>query len=138
MNQPINLGEQLASMKTMLDRLSLENAEKDAKIKNQYERIADLTKKLEKQPLEACNKGSQSKESDNEPNHSEDPDKKTRLKKYSSLCSLSIEQIQSLVADAVKYQLGEGSFRTHHYSKPYIKRIAALKMPVGYQPQKFH
>jgi len=51
---------------------------------------------------------------------------------------LSIEQIQSLVADAVKFQLREGSFKTDHYSKPYTKRIASLKMPLGYQPPKFH
>jgi len=51
---------------------------------------------------------------------------------------LSIEQIQSLVADAVKFQLREGSFKTYHYSKPYTKRIATLKMPLGYEPSKFH
>jgi len=42
-----------------------------------------------------------------------------------------------LVADAVKFQLGEG-FRTRHYSKPYVKRIAALEMLLGYQPPKFY
>jgi len=51
---------------------------------------------------------------------------------------LSIEKIRSLVADALKFQLGEGSFKTNHYSKPYTKRIIALKMPLGYQPPKFH
>jgi len=51
---------------------------------------------------------------------------------------LLIEKIQSLVADEVKLQLGEGSFRTHHYSKPYAKIIKAIKMPFGYQPPKFH
>ena len=51
---------------------------------------------------------------------------------------LSIEQIQSLVVDAVKFQLGEGSFKPDHYSKPYTKRIVALKMSIGYQPPKFH
>jgi len=54
------------------------------------------------------------------------------------LRSLSIEQIQRSVVDAVKFQLGEGSFRTRHYSKPYTKRIVALKMPLGYHPPKFH
>jgi len=43
-----------------------------------------------------------------------------------------------LVADVVKFQLGEGSFKTDHYNKPYTKRIAALKMPLGYQPRKLH
>jgi len=76
----------------------------------------------------------QSKES----NHSEYSDKEHKLKKDSSLRSLSINQIQSLVDDAVKFQLGERSFRTYHYSKPYTKRIAALKMPLRYQPPIFH
>jgi len=97
-----------------------------------------LTKKLEKRPLEACNKGSRSKESNKELNHSEYSNKEHKLKKDSSLRSLSIEQIQSLVANAVKFQLGEGSLKTRHYSKPYTKRITALKMPLGYEPPKFH
>jgi len=59
-------------MKATLEWLSKENAEKDDKIKRQNKRIIDLTKKLEKQPLEASNKGSRSKESDEESNHSQD------------------------------------------------------------------
>jgi len=47
MDQAINLEEQLTSMKAMLERLSKENAEKDAKIKHQNKRITDLTKKLQ-------------------------------------------------------------------------------------------
>jgi len=35
MDQAINMEEQLASVKTMLERLSKENVEKDAKIKHQ-------------------------------------------------------------------------------------------------------
>ena len=46
MDQAIKLEEQLASMKAMLERLSKENAEKDAKIKHQNERIADLIKEV--------------------------------------------------------------------------------------------
>jgi len=91
MNQAINLEEQLASMKATLERLCKENAEKNAKIKHKNERIADLTKKLEKQPFEACNKGSQSKELNKESKHSENSNKEHKLKKDSSLRSLSIE-----------------------------------------------
>ena len=74
MNQAVNLEEQLASMKVILERLSKENAEKDAQIKHpkKKEQIIDLTKKLEKRPLETFNKGSQSEESDKESNHNED------------------------------------------------------------------
>jgi len=49
-----------------------------------------------------------------------------------------MEQIQNLIANLVKAQLGEGSCKTHLYMKRYTKRIAALKMPLGYQPLKFH
>ena len=79
MNQAINLEEQLASMNPTLERLCKENAEKDAKLKHQNERIANLTKKLEKQAFGACNKGSQSKESDKESNHNEDSDQEHKL-----------------------------------------------------------
>jgi len=51
---------------------------------------------------------------------------------------MSVEQIQSLIADAVKTYLERGSHKIHRYSKPYTKRIYALRMPQGFQPQKFH
>ena len=66
-------------------------------------KITNLTKKLDKRPLEACNKGSRSKESHKESNHNKYSNKEHKLKKDSSLRSLSIDQIQSLVADAVKF-----------------------------------
>ena len=137
MDQAINLKEQLASMKAMMERLCKESAQKDAQIKRQNKRIADLTKKLEKRPIEASNKCSSAEESDAESNHSQDSIEEHKSKKDSSLHLLSTEQIQSLVADAVKFQLGEGSFKTHHYSRSYTKRIVALKMLLGYQPPKF-
>ena len=114
MNKAINLEEQLASMKVMLERLSKENAKKDAKIRHHNKQIINLTKKLEKWPLEASNKGSQSKESDKESNHSEDSDEEHKSKKESFFHLLSIEQIQSLVVDAMRLQLGEGP--CSHYS----------------------
>jgi len=43
-------------MKATVDRLLKESAEKDAQIKRQNKQIANLTKKLEKQPIEASNK----------------------------------------------------------------------------------
>ena len=55
-----------------------------------------------------------------------------------SLGSMSVEQIQSLIANAVKAQLGEESYKTHLHTKPYTKRIDALHMPRGYQPPKFN
>jgi len=60
------------------------------------------------------------------------------VRKDRSLGSMSIEQIHSLIANAVKAQLGGGSYKTHLYTKPYTKRIDALSMPCGYQPPKFN
>jgi len=48
--------------------------------------------------------------------------------------SMTIEQIQDLIANAVKAQLGECSRKTYLYTKPYTKRVDALCMPHGYQP----
>jgi len=50
---------------------------------------------------------------------------------------MTIEQIQYLIANVVKAKLGGGSRRTHLYTKPYTKRVDALRMPPGYQPPKF-
>jgi len=50
---------------------------------------------------------------------------------------MTIKQIQDLVANAVKLQLGGGAHITHLYTKPYTKRVDALYIPHGYQPPKF-
>jgi len=133
-----NLEEQLASIKATLDRLSKESAEKEAQIKCQNDQIAELTKRLEKKFSEASNKGSGAEDSGKESHHSEDSDNNRKSKKGCSLGSMSVEQIQSLVANAVKVQLGGGSHKTTLYTKPYTKRIDALRMPHGYQPPKFN
>ena len=48
------------------------------------------------------------------------------------------EQIQSLIVNVVKAQLGEGSRKANLYTKPYTKRIDLLRVPYGYQPPKFN
>jgi len=50
---------------------------------------------------------------------------------------MNIEQIQGFIANAVKAQLGEGSCRALLYTKPYTKRVDALRIPHSYQPPKF-
>jgi len=42
------------------------------------------------------------------------------------------ERIQYLIENAVEAQLGEGTHRTHVYTKPYNKRVDALRMAHGY------
>ena len=93
-----------------------------------------MKKKLEKRSSKASNKGLGGKDSDKESNHNKESDNEPNPKND----SMSIEQIQNLIADAVKTHLQGGSHKTHRYSKPYTKRIDALRMPQGFQPPKFH
>jgi len=133
-----SIEEQLASMKVTLDRLLKGSVGKDAQIKRQGRQVAILTKKLEKRPIEASNKCSDAEDSDDVSNHNEKSENERKSKKDHSLGSMSVEQIQSLIANAVKAQLGEESCKTHLYTKPYTKRIDALRMPRDYQPPKFN
>ena len=96
--------------------------------------ITYLKKKLEKRLSEASNKGSSSEDSNKESNRNKKSDDEPNPKND----SMSIELIQNLIADVVKTHLQGGSHRTHRYSKPYTKRIDALRMPQGFQPPKFH
>ena len=89
-------------MKAPLDRISKENVKKDAQIKRQSKQIADLTKKLGNLMFEAFNKCSSNEDSGKESNHSKEFDDGCKLKTDSSLSLMSIEQIQNLIAKAVK------------------------------------
>ncbi|KAM1044841.1 hypothetical protein ACFX2I_035808 [Malus domestica] len=51
--------------------------------------------------------------------------------------SLFIQQLQKMIASTVKAQYEGSSNTSGLYSKPYSKKIDALKMPRGYQPPKF-
>jgi len=119
-------------MKATLDKLLKESVEKDAQIKHQSRQIAKLTKKLEKRPIKASNKCSDAEDPDDESNEKSNNERKSENDHF--LSSMSIEQIQSLIANAVKAQLGEESYETHLYTK----RIDALRMPRSYQPPKFN
>jgi len=55
------------------------------------------------------------------------------LENGGSPCLMTIEQIQYLIANAVKIQLGGDERKTHLYTK----RVDVLHMPCGYQPSKF-
>ncbi|KAM1180103.1 hypothetical protein ACFX2G_019608 [Malus domestica] len=51
--------------------------------------------------------------------------------------SLSIQQLQEMITNTIKAQYEGISHDSVLYSKPYSKKIDALKMPRGYQPPKF-
>ncbi|XP_012830541.1 PREDICTED: uncharacterized protein LOC105951637 [Erythranthe guttata] len=53
-----------------------------------------------------------------------------------SVATLSVQQLQEMIANTIKAQSGGPSQVSPMYSKPYTKRIDALRMPAGYQPPK--
>ncbi|KAI5312466.1 hypothetical protein L3X38_041639 [Prunus dulcis] len=54
-----------------------------------------------------------------------------------SVGSLSVQQLQDMIANTIRVQYGARSRDTLMYSKPYTRRIDNLRMPTGYQPPKF-
>ena len=56
------LEKKMANIKIILEKLTRESAEKGAHIKFQEEKIAKLTKKLEKQSAQSCLKDSESED----------------------------------------------------------------------------
>ena len=62
-----NLEEEMAAMRAMLELLIKESEEKEALIKLQEEKIAKLTRKLEKQPTRSLAKSSESEEEERSP-----------------------------------------------------------------------
>ncbi|XP_021753744.1 uncharacterized protein LOC110719148 [Chenopodium quinoa] len=52
--------------------------------------------------------------------------------------SITVEQVQAMISNTVKSQLGGGgSYNSRRYVKPYTRRIDKLKMPFVYQPPNF-
>ncbi|KAH7861560.1 hypothetical protein Vadar_027729 [Vaccinium darrowii] len=54
-----------------------------------------------------------------------------------SIASLSIQQLQDMIASTIRAQYGGPPQNAFTYSKPYTKHIDCFRMPVGYQPPKF-
>ena len=89
-------------------------------------------------PTEASNKCSYAEDFDKESNHNEESDNERKAKKDCFLGFIYVDQVQNLIANAVKAQLGGESRKTHLYTKPYTMRINTLRMPHGYRPSKFN
>ncbi|TYJ96836.1 ty3-gypsy retrotransposon protein [Cucumis melo var. makuwa] len=53
------------------------------------------------------------------------------------VASLSVQQVQDMIANSIRAQYGGPLQTSFMYSKPYTKRIDNLKMPLEYQPLKF-
>ncbi|KAM2144280.1 hypothetical protein ACFX1R_047981 [Malus domestica] len=129
-----SIDEQLAQMNEAIARLTRTVEEKDLQ-------IAALVNRLEAQdgdkpdpeddPLKGGAGGDEEppvKKIDGKP----EPDQAAAL-----MGSLSIQQLQEMITNTIKAQYEGSSHTSLFYSKPYSKRIDALKMPRGYQPPKF-
>ena len=133
----------MAAMKAMLERLVKESEEREVRITVLEEKITRLTKKMEKWPTRSSTKNSESEDEEKASIQSEHSDEKIHSKKggqfknNGSPSSMTAEQIQQLVANAVKAQLGGNVHKTHLYTKPYTKTVDALYMSRGYQSPKF-
>ncbi|KAA0036102.1 ty3-gypsy retrotransposon protein [Cucumis melo var. makuwa] len=54
-----------------------------------------------------------------------------------SVASLSVQQLQDMIANSIRAQFGGSPQTSFMYSKPYTKRIDNFRMLLGYQPPKF-
>jgi len=127
-----NLEEEMAAMKAMLEWLVKENEENEACIKLHEEKIDRLTRKLEKRPAWSLEKSSESEEEGKTFVQSKTFDEEVHSKKGNKLKNdgspnlMTVEQIEDLIANVVKAQLGGAVHKTHLYTNPYTKKVDAL------------
>ncbi|KAK2980373.1 hypothetical protein RJ640_014546 [Escallonia rubra] len=130
--------EQLAAMSHAIENLTKTVEEKDLQ-------IANLMNKLESKKSEESKSGDMddADEALKQVDTNEHPDASTsggyknKESKFISTASLSIQQLQEMIANTIKAQYGGPSRDNLMYSKPYTKSIDNMRMPAGYQPPKF-
>ncbi|KAM1396457.1 hypothetical protein ACFX2I_014150 [Malus domestica] len=118
-----SIDEQLAQMNEAIARLTRTVEEKDLQ-------IAALVNRLEPQDDENPNPEDEPQVEKNDAKP--EPDQTAAL-----MGSLSIQQLQKMITNTIKAQYEGSSNTSGLYSKPYSKKIDALRMPRGYQPPKF-
>ncbi|KAM1815644.1 hypothetical protein ACFX12_000135 [Malus domestica] len=118
-----SIKEQLAQMNEAIARLTQTVEEKDLQ-------IAALVSRLE--PHDSENPNPEDEPTVERIDVKPEPDQEAAL-----MGSLSIQQLQEMIASTVKAQYERSSNTFGLYSKPYSMKIDALKMPRGYQPPKF-
>ncbi|KAM1457443.1 hypothetical protein ACFX2I_034609 [Malus domestica] len=129
-----SIDEQLAHMNEAIARLTLIVEEKD-------QQIAALVNQLDVKPDVKIEQGDDSVKKENDEDE-EPPVEKIDVKPEPGqaaafMGSLSIQQLQEMITNTIKAQYEGSSHTSSFYSKPYSKKIDALKMPMGYQPPKF-
>ncbi|KAM2397275.1 hypothetical protein EV1_033696 [Malus domestica] len=129
-----SIEEQLAQMNEAIARLTWTVEEKNLQITaliNQLDAKPDMKVEPGVNPLKKEN------DEDEEP-PVEKVDVKLEPDQVAALMgSLSIQHLQEMITNTTKAQYEGSSHTSLFYSKPYSKKIDALKMPRGYQPPKF-
>ncbi|VVA41101.1 PREDICTED: retrotransposon, partial [Prunus dulcis] len=135
----MSIEEQLAHMSEAVTKLTKMVEEKDAQIasliNNKWEGHQD------KEPVQDAHKKGphhEAESSEKRLGHETESGEKPHGKgDAASVGSLSVQQLQDMIANTIRVQYGAPSRDTLMYSKPYTKRIDNLRMPTGYQPPKF-
>ncbi|KAM1760240.1 hypothetical protein ACFX12_003132 [Malus domestica] len=126
--------EQLAQMNEAIARLTRIVEEK-------YLQIAALVSRLEPQDDENPdpeNDPLKRRDDEEDEPQVEKNDVKPKPDQAAALMgSLSIQQLQEMITNTIKAQYEGSSNTSGLYSKPYSKKIDALRMSRGYQPPKF-
>ncbi|KAM1702153.1 hypothetical protein PS2_027067 [Malus domestica] len=129
-----SIDEQLAHRNEAIARLTRIVEEKD-------QQIAALVNQLDVKPDVKIEQGDDSVKKENDEDEGppvEKIDVKPKPSQATALTrSLSIQQLQEMIASTIKAQYEGNSHDSVLYSKPYSKKIDALKMLRGYQPPKF-
>ncbi|KAM1738673.1 hypothetical protein ACFX11_014468 [Malus domestica] len=126
-----SIEEQMAQMNEAIARLTRIVEEKDLQIVVLVSRLEpqdDENPDPENDPLKR-------RDDEEDKPQVEKNDVKTEPDQAAALMgSLSIQQLQEMITNTIKAQYEGSSHTSLFYSKPYSKKIDALKMPRGYQP----
>ncbi|KAM2685923.1 hypothetical protein EV2_008878 [Malus domestica] len=126
--------EHLAQMNEAIVKLIRTVEDKDLQ-------IAALVNQLDAKPDEKVRQGDNLVKKENDEDEEplvENVKEKPKPDQAATLIgSFSIQQLQEMIANTIKAQYEGSSHDSVLYSKPYSKKIDALKMPRGYQPPKF-
>ena len=126
-----SIEEQLAQMNEAIAKLTRTVEEKDLQ-------IAALANRLGAHHEEGDGSGiKKDADEEDEPPVEKVEEKREPDQPAALLGSLSIQQLQEMIANTIKAQYEGSSYTSVLYSKPYSKKIDALRMPRGYQPPKF-
>ncbi|KAM1302468.1 hypothetical protein ACFX2H_013392 [Malus domestica] len=129
-----SIEEQLAQMNEAIAKLTRTVEEKDLQ-------ITELVNQLDTKPNVKVEQGDNPVKKENDEDEEPSAEKvEEKLKPNQSatfMGSLIIQQLQEMITSTIKAQYEGSSHDSVLYSKPYSKKIDALKMPRGYQPPKF-